>query len=180
MTKRKTPKKGKQQSDKGIRFTYSTSEQPLIQRTVIRAIETMGGRQTLKKLYDEHQTNPRQGESFFDAATRLLRLNIQYDESALERCPRSGSLVFIANHPYGVLDGITLAWLSTKVRPDTKVLANSVLCQAPEAHHNLLPVDFADTRGARETNVRSRLAAQSWLRQGHAVGIFPAGGVSTS
>src|SRR5437870_1238100 len=113
MTTRKAPKRGKQQSGEGVRFSYSTSEQPLIQRTVIQAIETMGGGQTLKKLYDEHQTNPRRDESFFAAAIRLLRLTVQYDASALERCPRSGPLVFIANHPYGVLDGITLAWLST-------------------------------------------------------------------
>jgi putative hemolysin len=55
-----------------------------------------------------------------------------------------------------------------------------VLCQAPDARGNLLPVDFAPTREARETNVRSRLAAQAWLKEGHAVGIFPGGGVSTS
>ena len=66
------------------------------------------------------------------------------------------------------------------MRPDTKVLANSVLCQAPDARDNLLPVDFAETREARETNVRSRLAAQAWLHQGHAIGIFPGGGVSTT
>jgi putative hemolysin len=89
-------------------------------------------------------------------------------------------VLFIANHPYGVLDGITLTWLATKVRPDTKVLANDVLCQAPEARDNLLPVAFAPTREARETNVRSRIEAQSWLRDGHAIGIFPGGGVSTS
>ena len=89
-------------------------------------------------------------------------------------------MLFISNHPYGVLDGITLTWLATKVRPDTKVLANDVLCQAPEARGNLLPVAFAPTREARETNVRSRLEAQSWLRDGHAIGIFPGGGVSTS
>jgi putative hemolysin len=89
-------------------------------------------------------------------------------------------VLFIANHPYGVMDGITLTWLATKVRADTKVLANDVLCQAPEAANNLLPVAFAPTREARETNVSSRLAAQSWLRDGHAVGIFPGGGVATS
>src|SRR5437764_3366515 len=163
-----------------MRFSYSTSEQPLIQRAVIRAIERLGGQRRLKNLYDRHQGDVRHGESFFAAAIRLLKLDVRYDAGALAECPDTGPVVFIANHPYGVLDGVTLTWLAAKVRPDTKVLANSVLCQAPEARDNLLPVDFAPTREARETNVRSRMAAQRWLGEGHAVGIFPAGGVSTS
>src|SRR5438477_9719166 len=113
-----------------MRFSYSTSEQPLLQRTVIRAIERLGGQRRLKKLYDQHQRDIRHGETFFDAAIRLLKLDVRYDASALADCPREGPIVFIANHPYGVLDGITLTWLAAKVRPDIKVLANSVLCQA--------------------------------------------------
>jgi putative hemolysin len=180
MQKRRALSGTKPQSGARIRFSYSTSDQPLIQRAVIRAIERIGGQRRLKKLYDEHQANPRHDENFFDASIRLLRLRVLYDSGILNECPREGPVVFIANHPYGVLDGITLTWLAAKVRPDTKVLANAVLCQAQEARNNLLPVDFAPTREARETNVRSRMAAQAWLRDGHAIGIFPAGGVSTS
>jgi putative hemolysin len=165
---------------KKVRFSYSTEDQPAIQRAVIVAIEKMGGQRKLKKLYQEHQQSVTGGENFFDAAVRLLKLNVTFDEAALAATPASGPVLFIANHPYGVLDGITLTWLATKVRPDTKVLANDVLCQAPEAANNLLPVAFAPTREARETNVNSRRAAQEWLKQGHAVGIFPGGGVSTS
>ncbi len=165
---------------KKVRFSYSTSDQPAIQRVVIQAIEKMGGQRKLKKLYFQHQKSVKGGENFFDAAIRLLKLNVLYDEAELALTPADGPVLFIANHPYGVLDGITLTWLAIKVRPDTKVLANDVLCQAPEALGNLLPVAFAPTREARETNVSSRLAAQAWLRDGHAVGIFPGGGVATS
>jgi putative hemolysin len=165
---------------KKVRFSYSTADQPVLQRAVIQAIEKIGGQRKLKKLYTQHQKNLRNGENFFDSAIRLLRMRVEYDEAALARTPATGPVLFIANHPYGVLDGITLTWLATKVRPDTKVLANDVLCQAPEAVGNLLPVAFAPTREARETNVNSRLEAQKWLRQGHAIGIFPGGGVSTS
>jgi putative hemolysin len=174
--------RGKDQTagEKPVRFSYSTADQPLLQRTVIQAIEKIGGQAKLKKLYDNRNSERRPGESFFETALRLLRIRIDVDRSSLALCPPEGPVVFIANHPYGVLDGISLAWLSTLVRPDTKVLANSVLCQIPEARDNLLPVDFAGTREARETNVRSRFAAQSWLRTGHAIGIFPGGGVSTS
>jgi putative hemolysin len=163
-----------------LRFSYSTSDQPLIQRVVIQAIERIGGQRRLKKLYDKHQVELRNGADFFETAVRILKLDVHYDPAALAAVPRQGPVVFIANHPYGVLDGITLTWMARRARPDVKVLANSVLCQAPEAAQYLLPVDFAPTRAARETNVRSRRAAQEWLRQGHAIGIFPGGGVSTS
>jgi putative hemolysin len=165
---------------KTLRFSYSTADQPAFQRAVIQAIERIGGQRKLKKLYVQHQASVKAGENFFDAAIRLLRIKVEYDEAALAATPAEGPVLFIANHPYGVLDGITLTWLATKVRPDTKVLANDVLCQAPEAAANLLPVAFAPTREAKETNVSSRHEALAWLRAGHAIGIFPAGGVSTS
>jgi putative hemolysin len=164
---------------RNVRFSYSTADQSLLQRAVIQAIEKIGGQRKLKKLYLQHQENLRRGDSFFDSAIRLLRINVTHDDN-LALTPIAGPVVFISNHPYGVLDGITLTWLALKVRPDTKVLANDVLCQAPEAAVHLLPVAFAATREARETNVNSRRQAQEWLKKGGAVGIFPGGGVSTS
>jgi putative hemolysin len=163
-----------------VRFTYSTMDQPLIQRAVIQAIEKMGGQRKLKKLYVRHQENVSRGESFFDSAMKLLRIKVDLDNSALADVPKTGPVVFISNHPYGVLDGITLTWLALKVRPDAKILANDVLCQDPGAAKNLLPVAFAPTREARETNVNSRHVAQNHLKAGGAVGIFPGGGVATS
>ncbi len=165
---------------RNVRFSYSTADQPLLQRAVIQAIEKIGGQRKLKKLYITHQENLNRGMGFFDSAMRLLRINVKYEADTLAEVPKTGPIVFISNHPYGVLDGITLTWLALQVRPDTKVLAGEVLCQAPEAAANLLPVSFAPTREARETNVNSRRQAQEWLKAGHAVGIFPGGGVSTS
>ena len=118
---------------KKVRFSYSTADQPVLQRAVIQAIEKIGGQRKLKKLYFQHQQSVKGGENFFDAAIRLMRMKVEFDEAALALTPATGPVLFISNHPYGVLDGITLTWLATKVRPDTKVLANDVLCQAPEA-----------------------------------------------
>lgn len=167
--------------DGDIRFSYASAEFPLARRLLIQAIERLSGQRRLKRLYDANMDAVGRGEAcFFDTAVAALGLDVRYDPAALERVPRDGPVVFVANHPYGVLDGITLTWLARKVRPDTKVLAHSVLCQVHAARRHLLPIDFSGTPEARQVTLASRIAAQKWLRQGHAVGIFPAGGVATS
>lgn len=163
-----------------VRFTYSSPEQPRFKRAVIRSIELLGGQRRLRRLYERTQSDRLQEETFFDSALRYLAIDVRFDRARLALAPQDGPVIFIANHPYGVLDGITLTWLCMQVRPDVKVLANSVLCRIPEARDNLLPIDFADTREAMETTLQSRLASQKWLAQGRAIGIFPGGGISTA
>ena len=88
--------------------------------------------------------------------------------------------MFVANHPYGVLDGIVMAWLVSKVRPDFVVLTHIVLTRAPEAAAFILPVDFSGTEEAEQTNLASRAAARAHLAKGGAVVVFPAGAISTT
>ena len=57
------------------------------------------------------------------------------------RIPASGPVVVVANHPYGVLDGAILTVLLTRVRPDVKVLTNSLLADVPELRKHCIFVD---------------------------------------
>jgi putative hemolysin len=104
---------------------------------------------------------------------------VNYDAEALKKIPRTGALVVVANHPYGVLDGLIITQLMKRVRPDFRVLTNSVLCRAPEAADDLLPIDFAETAEALEVNLATRKKARDILRNGGCIVVFPAGGVST-
>lgn len=160
------------------RFSYSSPDQPRLQQALIRAVERLGGQRRLKRLYDHYRARCG-GEDFVQAAVRLLALDIAYDHEAFARIPKTGPLVFVANHPYGVLDGITLAWLARRVRPETRILAHGVLLRVPEMRDVLLPVDFSMTREAQAVNLATRATAIAQLKAGGAVGIFPAGGVST-
>ena len=119
-------------------------------------------------------------ETFWQAAVRSLELDVRYDADALAAVPKTGPLVFVANHPYGVLDGIVMAWLASKVRSDFVVLTHIVLTRAPEAARFILPVDFSGTEEAERINLASRAAARAQLERGGAVVVFPAGAISTT
>lgn len=167
-------------SKNSIEFTYSTPSHTLPQRGLIRTIEAIGGQRQLRGLYEQFLGVDAEQRDFFQAAVELLKLDINADVEPLSRVPQDRPVLFIANHPYGVLDGIVLTWLARKARPDVKVMANHVLCQAPDAKGALLPVDFSGTREALETNMTTRKEAMQTLKHGGAIGIFPAGGVAVS
>lgn len=161
-------------------FSYATPDDPWLKRLVIRAIERMTGQPYLKSLYDDHITNPVPGESFWDSAVRRLKLNLVVNEDGIAQMPKSGPLVVVANHPYGVLDGIVISQLVNRVRSDFLVLTNEVLTRAEEIRPFLLPIDFAETQEALATNLKSRARAKEHLMAGGCLIVFPAGGVSTT
>src|SRR5271157_5788800 len=161
-------------------FSYATASDPPIKRGLIRLVEKATGQPKLKRMYVQNQRFPRAGETFWQAAVRSLELDVRYDADALGSVPKTGPVVFVANHPYGVLDGIVMAWLASKVRSDFVVLTHVVLTRAPEAARFILPVDFSGSEEAERTNLASRAAARAQLERGGAVVVFPAGAVSTA
>jgi putative hemolysin len=161
-------------------FSYAAASDPPLKRGVIRLVEKATGQPKLKRMYLHNQRLPRPDESFWQAAVRLLALEVLYDQNALAAIPKSGPVVVAANHPYGVLDGIVISWLISKVRPDFLVLTNAILTRAPEVQDFILPIDFSETEEAQRTNLASRAAARAQLEKGGVVVVFPAGAVATA
>jgi putative hemolysin len=161
-------------------FSYATASDPPLKRGLIRIVEKATGQPKLKRMYIENQKFPRPGESFWQAAVRKLALDVRYDSEALAAIPKTGPVVVVANHPYGVLDGIVVSWLVSKVRSDFLVLTNAALIRAPEVQDFILPIDFSETQEAQRTNLASRAAARAQLEKGGVVVVFPAGAVSTA
>lgn len=161
-------------------FSYASADHPLLKRVVIQAVERMTGQPRLKRLYLEHRLNPVPDEDFWSAAVRKLQLNLVYNREKWDAVPKDGPLVIVANHPFGVLDGIVISYLTSRIRPRFKVLTNSVLFRAPEIQPYLLPIDFAESREALATNLETRRLALQELSDGGAVVVFPGGTVSTA
>lgn len=161
-------------------FSYASPNDPAFKRLVIRAIELMSGQPELKRMYLEHQERPRPGESFWNAAVRKLQLNILLNEESLGEIPAKGPAIIVANHPFGVLDGVMICWLVARIRPDFKILTNALLNRVDEIKHALLPIDFEESKAALETNIKSRAEAKALLENGGVLIIFPGGTVSTT
>lgn len=118
--------------------------------------------------------------SGFDLENLLaeMRVGFRVGEADQGRIPASGPVVVVANHPYGVLDGALLTVLLTRVRPDVKVLTNSLLGDVPELQEHCIFVDPFETDRSVESNRRAVREALEWLRQDGMLAVFPAGEVS--
>ena len=161
-------------------FSYAEPDDPRLKRFFIRLIERMSGQPYLKWLYEDNRANPRPGESFWNAAVRRLELRVRCNNEALSGWPREGPLIVVSNHPFGVLDGVVICHLVSRVREDFRVLTNAVLMRAEVVREFLLPIDFTESEEAVKTNLQSRAAAKAHLLSGGCLIIFPAGGVSTT
>jgi putative hemolysin len=164
----------------GKKFTYASPEDSWLKRKVISAIEILTGRKHLQKIYDElHAAGPNPFDVWRDGLKKL-NISVDFDYSLLERVPKEGPVIFVANHPFGVVDGAVFLDLVTRVRKDYFILINEVLAHEPFLEDHLLPVDFRGDKRATETNLETKRQTTERLKQGQALVIFPSGGVATS
>jgi putative hemolysin len=84
----------------------------------------------------------------------------------------------VANHPFGLLDGLVLAAVLDELRPDVKILANSFLWSIEELRKRCLPVDVFGGPDGASTNLRCARQAFELLAKGHGIAMFPAGEVA--
>ena len=159
-------------------FSYAMPEDSACRRAVIHWIEQATGKPRLRRLYEDYAKGPAVEEFFAEAVARLA-LTVRV-HGGVTGIPKTGPLVIVANHPFGVVDGIVLGYLISLVRSDFKILVHSVLCRLPELRPHLLPIDFSETPQARDINLATRKTALQDLADGKVIAVFPGGGVATA
>ncbi len=132
----------------------------------------------LNNAYLERREQEYANLNFFDAALRTLNATYEVDPEDLQRIPKSGPIVCVANHPFGGVDGIILGSILASVRPDTKLLVNFMLNAFEDIRDWTFEVNPFGSRKAAAMNTGPIKATLKWLQDGHCLGTFPAGVVS--
>ncbi|MEZ4867605.1 MAG: lysophospholipid acyltransferase family protein [Caldilineaceae bacterium] len=162
------------------KLTYADPADPLAKKVLIRSVERLTGSRRLARIYDTVLQQEAEPHRLFSAALRELRVQVDYDGSQLQKASHAGPLVLIANHPYGVLDGLIICHFASLLRTDFKILIHKLLCTEPRVERYMLPIDFTESEVAVQTNIATKQRALETLRAGNAIVIFPGGGISTT
>ena len=161
-------------------FTFASSEVNPISRAFIRLTELSTGQPKLKKIYDQYIEDDRPPELFWHDAIKRLNLKIKIKSNDLDTIPKKGRLLIVSNHPFGVIDGLTICSLVTKIRQDVKLMTHKVLAQAPAVRHQILPIDFSNNKPALINNINTRRLAEKHLMNEGVVIMFPSGEIATA
>lgn len=162
-------------------FTMRNPQRRLPRRSpaswMTRPLESWTGLQALTRLYNAMPDcgTPRE---FFIRALDLLNVRIDISAEDRARIPREGAVMIVANHPFGAIEGLVMGRLLCETRPDFKFMANYILTRIPELREALIAVDPFGGRGAGRRNFGPMRQCLDWLRQGGALGVFPAGEVA--
>jgi putative hemolysin len=147
---------------------------------MIRVMENATGRLGLIKKAEGYGDEVKQGRDFWQVMVERYGLSLDVIGGSLDNIPKDGPLIVIANHPYGILDGLMLGHILSEVRGDFRILAHRVFRKAEDINRIILPISFDDTKEALALNIQTRKDALRFLSDGGAIGIFPGGTVSTA
>lgn len=148
-----------------------------VPRLVTGPLERLVGLPQVRELYNDLQARG-DGHSMPERLLTSLEVTCRVSDRDLERLPRKGPVILVANHPFGILEGAVLATLLARIRPDAKFLANRILMAVPEIRHLLIPVDPFVRPKTTQSNREGLRRALEHLRSGGLLVVFPAGEVS--
>jgi putative hemolysin len=161
-------------------ISYAHSVKTRSGRTVVRLLENTTGRLRLIKRAKGYEDEVALGRNFWQVMVDRYGLSLDIVGGALSNIPSEGPVILIANHPYGILDGLMMGHILSQARGDFRILANSVFRKAEDLNRIVLPISFDETREGVQTNIATRKTALDYLGQGGAIGVFPGGTVSTA
>ncbi|OUR93950.1 glycerol acyltransferase [Flavobacteriales bacterium 34_180_T64] len=132
---------------------------------------------TLNKIYkrNKHLSDI----EFLDGILGDFQIKFEIPDEDLKRLPKDGAYITVSNHPLGGIDGILLLKLMVEQRKDFKIIANFLLHRIEPLKPYIMPVNPFEDRKDVKSSIAGFKNAILHIREGHPLGVFPAGEVST-
>ncbi len=131
----------------------------------------------INKKYNENVHLP--AHEFVDKILEEVKIIYKVSESDLDNIPAEGSFITISNHAYGGIDGLILISMITKQRPDYKILVNFLLTRIMPLKGYFIGVNPFETHKDVKSSFGGLKDAFIHIVNGHPMGFFPAGEVSS-
>jgi len=162
-------------------LSYANERDPRLKRWFIRSIEGLSGRDRYARLYDIWRKDiVGKTDRVFGKMLDLIDVELDVQGEWLPVVEHGRPLVIVANHPFGIGDGIAVLAMAEQLGRPFRVLINDELLKVPEMAPYSLPVSFEETKEALAINMQTRHEALKLLKEGVTIIIFPAGGVATA
>lgn len=162
-------------------LSYANERDPKLKRWFIRSIEGLSGRDRYARLYDIWRKDiVGKTDRVFGKMLDLIDVELDVQGEWIPVVERTRPLVIVANHPFGIGDGIAILAMAEQLGRPFRVLINDELLKVPEMAPYSLPVSFEETKEALAINMQTRHEALKLLKEGVTIIIFPAGGVATA
>jgi putative hemolysin len=131
----------------------------------------------LKRIYAEAQDK----DPLFLIEALLNELDIKYDipEDDLKNIPGEGPFITVSNHPYRGIDSMILYEIFSRNRTDFRIMGSYLLHQITTLREIVIPVNTFETKGEIKSSFAGIKEGINHLREGHPLGIFPVGEVSS-
>lgn len=162
-------------------LSYANENDRCLKRWFIRSMEGLAGRNRYAKLYARWRADiVGKSDRIFGEMLQLIDVRLRLQGEWPPRRLPDTPLVIVANHPFGIGDGIAVLALAEQLGRPFRVLINNELLKVPEMAPYSLPVSFEETKEALALNMATRHEAVRLLKEGVTIVIFPAGGVATA
>jgi putative hemolysin len=163
-------------------LTYSNTFDSPVRRAIIKSIEWCTGKIHIIRMICEFERRGKyHGQAFWRGALDVMGIDLITPQAQLDRIPKTGPVVIVANHPHGMVDGMVFADLIGRVRTDYRILTRAFLTDIDgDAGAFLIPVPFPHEEDAQAKMVEMRKQSMTHLKEGGVIAVFPSGVVASS
>ena len=159
----------------GINLSSKYLPRPLLEAAG-RYFQWLMGFHRFNAIYS--QLPPCEPADFSRTFLEAMRVHFEFSGRPIDTIPATGPLIAVANHPFGMVEGLAIDALLLSRRPDVAQMSFQLFTAIPELQNRWIFVDPLQSRSRRQINLRAWRQSFQLLARGGTLAVFPAGRVA--